>query len=46
MDNYYYFNRLTYQLWPYSRFSQTANEEGSVLGVRGEHPVITERPCA
>lgn len=29
MDNYYYFFRSTYQLWPYSRFSQTANEEGN-----------------
>lgn len=28
--------------WPYSRFSQTANEEGNALW--GGHPVITECP--
>lgn len=31
MDNYYYFFRPTYQLWPYSRFSQSNSEEGNVL---------------
>ena len=44
MDNQYYFLRPTYQLWLYSRRSQTANEEGNVL--QGDHPVITEHPCA
>lgn len=44
MDNYYYFFRSSYQLWPYSRHSQTTNEEGNVL--YGDHPVITDRPCA
>lgn len=40
MDNYYYFFRPTYQLWPYSRFSQTANEEGNVLGVVGGGSIL------